>query len=105
MYSINEIKDYSRRIAEAFNPERIILFGSFAKNRAKEDSDVDLLVIMNYNGRGVEQSFHIRRVVSPRFPLDMIVRKPEEVSDRLKKGDYFLREIMDEGIVLYERAG
>jgi predicted nucleotidyltransferase len=104
MWSIDEIKAYSTRIAEEFNPERIILFGSFARKRATEDSDVDLLVIMDYDGRGVEQSYRMRQIVSPAFPLDLVVRRPEEVSERVKEGDYFLSEILREGIVLYERT-
>lgn len=51
MSSLNEIEKYANKIADRFNPEKIILYGSAAKNRTSENSDVDLLVIMNFEGR------------------------------------------------------
>ena len=40
------IRDYARRVAERFQPEKIILFGSYAYGTPHEDSDVDILVVM-----------------------------------------------------------
>ena len=42
--------------------------------------------------------------IKPRFPIDIMVRKPEELKQRLELGDFFLREIMEKGKVLYEAA-
>jgi len=96
------IHELSERIAREFEPERIILFGSYACGNPTEDSDVDLLVIMPFEGKGAEKAVEIRLKVRPRFPVDFIVRTPEMVRERLDMGDFFMREIMDEGKVLYE---
>ena len=105
MYSFNDIKKYSHKIAEEFNPEKIILFGSAARNKQNKNSDVDLMIIMDYEGRAVEQAFRIRKNIPPSFPIDIFVRRPEQINRRIKKGDFFIKEILEDGIVLYERAG
>lgn len=104
MYSISDVKMYTDRVAKEFNPEKIILFGSAAKNTTTENSDVDILIIMNFEGRAVEQAFRIRKTIPPSFPMDVFVRRPEQIKDRIKMGDFFIREILEDGIVLYERA-
>ena len=103
MHSLNEIKKYTNKIADKFSPEKIILFGSAAKNKINENSDVDLLIIMDYKGRSVDQAFRIRKSIPSFFPLDLLVRNSEQVKDRIKKGDFFIKEILEEGVVLYER--
>lgn len=69
-----------------------------------EDSDVDLLVVLPFEGHAAYQAARIRRRLRPRFPLDLVVRTPEEMRWRLGENDWFLREIMDQGEVLYEAA-
>ena len=91
----------SRKIAERFRPEKIILFGSHAYGTPHADSDVDLLVIMPARNM-IDQSVRIRRATEHRFPLDLIVRTPEYVRRRIEDGDWFLREIVSKGKVLYE---
>lgn len=103
MYTFSNIKQYSKRIVKEFNPEKIILFGSVARNKQNKNSDVDLLIIMDHKGRGVEQAFRIRKSIPVSFPLDIIVRKPKEILKRLEAGDFFIEEILTDGIVLYER--
>jgi predicted nucleotidyltransferase len=102
--SARAIRAVAQRIAERFEPERIILFGSYAYGHPKPESDVDLLVIMNTPLRSRQQRLEISRALSPRpFPLDIIVRTPEELQERIALGDMFLREITIRGKVLYER--
>lgn len=103
MYSFSDIKKYSGKIAKEFKPDKIILFGSAARNKQQKNSDVDLLVIMEYKGRAVEQAFRIRKSISAAFPLDIVVRNPMQISERLNKGDFFIEDILSEGVVLYER--
>jgi uncharacterized protein len=65
---------------------------------------VDLLVIMDTLLRSRQQRLEISRALSPRpFPLDIIVRSPQELAERIALGDLFLREITTRGKVLYER--
>lgn len=66
------------------------------------DSDVDLLVVLAHQGRSVDTSVEIRMKLRPRFPVDILVRSPEKIHQRLDMGDDFLRQILDNGKVLYE---
>ncbi|MSQ53296.1 MAG: nucleotidyltransferase domain-containing protein [Betaproteobacteria bacterium] len=97
-----KIRALSRRIAAEFRPERIILFGSHAHGRATTDSDVDLLVVMPFKGKGVHKSVEILNRVEPEFPVDVIVRTPSQLRKRLAASDYFFDEIVRNGKVLYE---
>jgi predicted nucleotidyltransferase len=102
MVTMNKIKEFGRRIGQEFGAERVILFGSYAKGRVTEDSDVDLLVIGHFEGRSVDKSVEIRMNLRPKFPVDLLVRTPEKVRQRIDMGDGFMREILEEGKVLYE---
>jgi predicted nucleotidyltransferase len=103
--NLNEIKKKAKVIAEKFDPEKIILFGSYATGNPTHDSDVDLLVIMNNGESTFQASVNISLAVKHSFPMDIIVRTPEEIDRRLSLGDFLLKEIMEKGKVLYERAG
>jgi predicted nucleotidyltransferase len=94
----------SRRIAEEFSPERIILFGSRASGRARADSDVDILVVMECTGPGARKAAEILNSVEPEFAVDLIVRTPREIRRRLALQDPFLVEAVQRGKVLYEAA-
>ena len=80
----------------------MLLFGSYADGSATEDSDVDLLVILPFEGKSVYQSVAMRMKLRPAFPVDLIVRTPEQLEKRLNMGDCFLKEITEKGKVLYE---
>jgi predicted nucleotidyltransferase len=96
------IPKLTQSIAQTFAPERIILFGSYARGDAAADSDVDLLVIMPLRGmtRG-EQTAAIYQHCHQGFPLDIVVRTPEEFEEGQQRRDWFLQEIAREGKVLY----
>ena len=98
----SEIQSFADGIAREFRPLRIILFGSYAYDRADTDSDVDLMVILPYTGKSWEIATQIRNRLRPSFPLDLVVRSPDEVRERVGMGDPFLREIVRNGKVLYE---
>lgn len=96
------IEAIADRIGTEFRPHRVVLFGSYAYGTPTADSDVDLLVVMPHQGSASETAIEIMRRVQPRIPLDLVVRTPEEIRERLKWNDYFLKEISDRGQVLYE---
>jgi predicted nucleotidyltransferase len=98
------ISSFARQVARQFNPQKIILFGSYAYGKPTEDSDVDILVVMPFKGRNPEKATEIWMATKPRFPIDIMVRKPAELKKRLEMGDFFLREIIEKGKVLYEAA-
>ena len=90
--------------ARSSGPEKVILFGSHAYGKPSEDSDVDLLVIMDHSSSGVAQAVEIMRRVRSRIPVDLVVRTPQEMRQRLKWNDFFLKEVVKGGEVLYESA-
>ena len=93
-----------RRIVEALHPEKVILFGSHAYGKPTPDSDVDLLVILETSASEKERYLSVCRLLRPRpFPVDILVRTPQEVARALDEGDFFMREIVSRGKVLYER--
>ena len=96
------IRKFARQVAKQFNPQKIILFGSYAYGKATEDSDVDVLIVMSFKGRNPEKATEIWMATKPKFPIDIMVRKPAELKKRLKMGDFFFREITEKGIALYE---
>lgn len=104
MASFESIRTVAQQIAEKFHPQRIILFGSYAYGTPTEESDVDLLVVMPFEGKSARKSVEIIRVLNPSIPLDLVVRTQEQVTERLKMNDFFLREILEKGNVLYETA-
>ena len=93
-----------QHVVQQFKPEKVILFGSYAYGTPKPESDVDLLVVMNTPLKEVEQAIQIRQSIRSRMALDLLVHTPEKLAQRLKLGDFFLREITQQGKVLYERA-
>lgn len=99
-----KIVELGRRIARHFAPERIVLFGSRAHRRARPDSDVDLLVVMRFRGVSARKAAEILNTVEPEFPVDLIVRTPQELRRRLAQKDSFLGEITRRGRVLYAAA-
>ena len=101
MVAMSKIKELAGRIAKEFKPERIVLFGSYADGTPTVDSDVDLLVVMPFDGRSVDESVKIRMALRPAFPLDLIIRTSEMIQERIRQGDTFLIDIMENGKVLY----
>ena len=98
------LQEVVRRIVEAFDPERIILFGSYVSGAPTPDSDVDLLIVMEDGERPARRSARVARVLlDVPFPIDILVRTPEELQHRLRIGDYFIQEILEQGRALYER--
>ncbi len=94
------IHRYARQVAERFHPHEIILFGSYAYGTPHEGSNVDLLVVMPTTNE-VSQAVRIRMALAAPFPMDLLVRTPEKLRQRVEEGNWFLREITEKGKVLY----
>jgi predicted nucleotidyltransferase len=97
------IRALAAQIAQQFQPEKIILFGSHAYGKPEPWSDVDLLVVMETPLRNREQAAQIARALDYHFGLDLLVRTPQQLAERLALGDYFLQEVVSKGKVLYAR--
>src|SRR5438874_1479256 len=96
------IRRFAREVAERFEPDRIILFGSYAYGTPHEDSDVDILVVMPARNQH-DQAVKIRLAIPAPFPMDLLVRTPKNMKWRLEEGESFLTEIVSKGKVLYEK--
>ncbi len=96
------IKRLCKRIVEAFHPDKIILFGSRAYGKPREDSDIDLLVIMPYKGSHAAQAVRILHHLGVLAPIDLLVRTADEVRKRIEIEDDFIQEIVERGKVMYE---
>jgi len=93
-----------QKIVDELKPEKIILFGSYAYGIPTPHSDVDLLVVLKTNASLKDRSWQVSRLLLPRlFPVDILVKTPREIEKALKSRDFFLREILTRGKVLYER--
>lgn len=94
----------AKHIAENFDPEAIILFGSYAYGKPQSWSAVYLLVVMDMPNGEAETFLQIYKSL-PRitFSLDIVVRSREVIERRKKLGDWFLIDITEKGKVLYER--
>lgn len=103
MVDKHRIAELSERIVREFQPERVILFGSYASGNPRPESDVDLLVVLPFEGKGFRKSLEILNRVSPDFSVDLLARRPEDTARRYAERDPLIREVLDHGKVLYER--
>lgn len=102
MIDRRKIKAFVNEVARRFQPDRVVLFGSYAYGRPGTDSDVDLLVIMPHKGHSAIQAAQIRKRIRAGFPMDLIIRSPQVICERLAMDDFFISEIMEQGKTLYE---
>ncbi len=92
-----------------FDPEKIILFGSYAYGTPNEDSDVDLFVIKNVkpvNARKLRINIrtHLRDIIyNQNVPVDLLLDSQEHIDKRIEKGDSVYKEIMSKGRTVYEK--
>lgn len=101
-------KEIKRIVAalKAYNPQRIILFGSVARGDFDENSDIDLLVIKNDSKKKIERICDVYRLIrSPRrtIAVEPLVLTPEELQKGIAGGSFFLEDALKEGKVLYEK--
>jgi predicted nucleotidyltransferase len=93
-----------QRIVRALQPDKVILFGSYAYGSPTVDSDVDLLVVMETTEGPTERYLAVSQLLIPRpFAVDILVKTLQEVARALATGDFFIGEIISQGKVLYER--
>ena len=98
---IDRVKAISERLKKEYNAEKVILFGSYARGEATEDSDVDIFIIAPTKERFFERmatTLRITRDLYRGIPISPIVLRPDEVRERISKGDQFVIEIIEKGI-------
>jgi predicted nucleotidyltransferase len=100
--SQRQIQAVVKRIVAEFAPRRIVLFGSYAYGKPRPESDVDLLIVMDTPLRErAQRLLMLRTLDSYPFAIDLIIKTPTQLAERLALGDFFLREVVARGKVLY----
>ena len=100
MISAREIQATCDDIVRAFAPLQVILFGSYAYGTPTEESDVDMFVVMEAQ----QPARELQKRLPRRIPLDLHVRCPADIAYRVAHNDWFLRDVLEKGDVLYETA-
>jgi predicted nucleotidyltransferase len=99
---LTEIRNITRQIVQQFHPQQVILFGSYAYGQPTEDSDVDLLVVMDTDESPLHVAAKIAAAIEHPFPLDIVVRTPVEFASAVHRKGVFATEVATKGITLYE---
>lgn len=94
------------KIKDSYQPDKIILYGSYAYGNPGKDSDIDMLIIKQTKERPIDRRVFVRRLLSGLrrgYPFSSIVVTPEELKRRLEIGDQFFEEVVTKGEVLYAK--
>jgi predicted nucleotidyltransferase len=111
--NFNTVLDNLVILLKSLDPYKIILFGSYAKGNQDENSDIDLMVILDNNHVAKTYKERLNKKISVRnlvleinrkIPLDILVYSKEELSIIKKYGNYFIDEIEKTGKIIYEKA-
>ena len=100
------LQTIATRIAEAIRPQKIILFGSWARGERDPHSDIDLLVIQESDPPRPQRYAQVRRLFwGMGIPMDILVYTPEEFARYQSVPGSFTHTVAREGRVLYARPG
>ncbi len=94
------------RLRQDYEPEQIILFGSYAYGKPTDESDLDLLIVKDTREPILARWMRVRKLVSDLrrgIAFSPIIVTPSELEKRLRKGDQFFEEILQRGKKLYVR--
>jgi predicted nucleotidyltransferase len=100
------ILDIAERIKKNYNPDKIILFGSYAYGKPTRDSDIDMLIVKETKKRSMDRWFTLKKLCQDPnrgIPFSPLVFTPKELDYRLSLGDQFIKDILGKGQILYER--
>jgi len=99
------LKDIVQRILTVTQPDKIILFGSYARGDADEYSDLDILIIQPSDLPRYKRSIPIRLALLGVFPSkDIVVYTPKEVEEWKSVSMSFIATVLKEGKILYEKS-
>ena len=98
-----EITNLTNSIVDNFQPDKIILFGSYAYGSPDENSDLDLLVVMPFEGKSSKKALEIWKKIQPLFSIDLLIKTPDDFKKRYLDGDPLIGDAVDKGRLLYER--
>lgn len=95
-----EIKKITKRLIQFYKPQKIVIFGSSATG--KKTGDIDMLIVKETKENFFDRMYKVRQLADADKPFDPIVLTPQEVRQRLKMGDFFIKDILTKGKLLYE---
>ncbi len=105
MIEIAKINDIANRIAKMFNPDKIILFGSYAGGTPNNDSDIDLLIIKDTDLPRHKRSIEIQKMlIGSMMPMDILVYTNNEFEKEKNEKYSFLNSAIKTSRILYERS-
>jgi predicted nucleotidyltransferase len=105
MIDTSKINDIVNRIAIRFNPDKIILFGSYATGNPNNDSDLDLLIIQDTDLPRHKRSFDIQKsLIGSMVPMDILVYTRNEFEQEKEEKHSFLSSAIKTSKILYERS-
>lgn len=97
------IPEIREKIVKEFQPEKIILFGSYAWGTPTDDSDVDLFIIKKSDKRRIDRVREVGEIIfDSGIPVDALVYTPEEIKRRFEIEDPFIEHIFKRGKVLFQ---
>ncbi len=102
--TLKDIQKIAGQIVERFRPQKVILFGSYARGKPTVDSDVDLMVLLDTDENSLTAACRIARDIEHPVRFEIHVRRPFEFYASVKRKGIFASEIASHGIVLYEDA-
>lgn len=98
---ISEIKE---KIVKELDPEKIILFGSYAWGTPTDDSDVDLFIVKEMQeSRRKKQTELRKKLFRLGVPMDIIIYTPQELKYRIDLKDFFFEKIINSGKQIYAK--
>lgn len=97
-----KIEAYVRRIVEIFNPNIVILFGSFAAGDINEGSDIDIIVVADFKEGLLDRIKTLMELNTFGIPIEPIGYTPEEFEDMRARGNRFIMEVIEKGKILYQ---
>lgn len=93
------------RIVRAFAPERLVLFGSYAKGTNHAGSDVDLLIVADVGDDTSRPLRRARDLAADCFPpVDIVFAAPDDLARAVSRGDLFLATILETGVTVFRQG-
>jgi uncharacterized protein len=90
-------------LKEKYNPQKVIIFGSYASGKIKNFSDLDLLIIKDTKSKFFDRLREVTKICSYNIGVDFLVYTPQEYEEQLKENLFFKEEIVTKGKVIYAK--
>ncbi|MCQ2085281.1 MAG: nucleotidyltransferase domain-containing protein [archaeon] len=101
----DKLKEFVERISQGLNPKAIFVFGSVAKGTATEDSDLDLMVVLDTDMSYYERTLAVRKCIGvTTIPIDILAFTPAEIEEGKTKKGSIISEVLNTGRVIYGTA-